>query len=234
MAVVFYGLGSGGLTNNLTGYPTGVHAPSSNHLNLAAILNTGDDGVAPTIIGNGLTWVQITTFVYDVTKRVTLFRSLSGGLPAAGTAFIDFSGNTQAGCSWVFAGVRGVDQSGGDGSGAVVQAASNGASASTALTITLNSFASTDNGALAAFALDDDVAVAPKSGWAELAEILLNDGADSATNEVQWIDSNDTTPTATAATAEEWGGIAVEIAASGGGVVTAGADETASTYCMVA
>lgn len=62
------------------------------------------DPNTPTVTGAGLTWVQITTIVFDTTsssrRRLTVFKAV-GGSPSAGALTIDYGGQAQTDVIWV-------------------------------------------------------------------------------------------------------------------------------------
>ena len=109
---------------------------------------------APTVTGHSLTWDQVNrdsagdaaTFIL----ATTLLRSMGAG--ATGTATIDFAAQSQARIGWSVVEFGGVDTSGANGAGAVVQSvlfATN--TAGTTMTITLAAFGSADNRPYAAW-----------------------------------------------------------------------------------
>jgi len=103
---------------------------------------------APTITGNGLTWVQVATKVSSTVtlRRVTVFRAM--GTATTGTIVIDFAGQTQIRAGWSLAEFTGTDTSGTNGSGAIVQSASaeqTDAASSTGVTVTLAAFSNVNN-----------------------------------------------------------------------------------------
>lgn len=205
-------------TGNASSYTTASVTPSANQLVFVNVVSAKGAGPAttPTISGNGLTYVQIDTQLFDDGNaaddrhRITSFRSM-GASPSAGAITIDFGGVTQTGCSWSVVQFDGVDTSGTNGSGAVVQSAKNVTAGASSLTVTLAAFASADNGAASGFGLGDNLAMTPDTGWTEMHEQQVADGADSMTNETQWRNDNDTTAAASWTGTIPCGGIAIEI-----------------------
>ena len=210
-------------TTDASSYTTASVTPGANRLVLVQVVNTKATlPDTPTLSGNGLTYVQIATVTYDTIasplKRETLFRAL-GASPSAGAITIDFAGTNQTGCIWSVAEFIDVDTGGTNGSAAVVQSATNNANTGTSLTVTLAAFGSTDNATYGAFAINDNVAINPGTGFTEIHDNVL--GAVPVTgSETEWKDSNDTSVDASSSDAanKRWGGIAVEIkfAAAGG------------------
>ena len=208
MAITVYNLTSAIDTNNLSVYTTASITPTARRLVLAYI---GGSGVgvaspAPTLAGNGLTWVQVATIEFNVIatpiSRLTLFRAL-GAAPSSGAVTITFSA-TQDACLWGIVEVSNVDNGGTNGSAAIVQSATNRADAAAALTVTLAAYANANNGAVSGFSHDYLAGITPDTGWTEIHDIT---GL-----ETQWRANNDTTAVATFASGtHDIAGIAVEI-----------------------
>lgn len=164
------GWAAGNSNTSATSYTTASITPVANQLTLVAVLNskaTLPD--IPTLSGNGLTYVQIATVVFNTTssplRRLTLFRAL-GASPSAGAITIDFAGATQTGATWQVQPFAGVDTSGSNGSGAVQRHAIAVADSAATLQVTLSTFARATNVAVAFFA-GADTAADPSSwyGW---------------------------------------------------------------------
>jgi len=211
-------------TANASSYDTASITPGANKLVLAWIENSAATPGTPTLSGNGLTWVQVATLLFDsLGRRLTLFRAM-GAAPSAGAVTIDFSGATQTGCGWSIVEFGDVDTSGSHGSGAIVQIATG--SSTSPLTITLAAFASADNATAAGYAKDTTGAFTPGEGFSII-------GTDSNTLPdarimSQWKDTADTSVDASFASGAA-SGIAVEIKAAGGlslSGATRGADGT--------
>lgn len=217
MAITQTSLAGSSSTANATSYTTASQTPKPNKLQIAVISNSKSGGTAtePTLTGNSVTWVKIDTQLFGTSnaKRVTIFRGLVLA-PTAGTVAIDFGATAQNNCAWSFFEFGGVDTSGTNGSGAIVQSAKNAVSTVTTITVNLAAFSSTNNGTVAGFCVDNNLAITPDTGWAEILEAQVSDGADSITGESQWRNDNDTTAVATWTGNQAAGGIAVEIKAS--------------------
>jgi len=115
--------------------------PSANKLILLTVSSRAD-AVQPTISsisGNGLTWVEIGHSDYDASgsrRSIFLYRAM-GASPSSGAVTITWGG-TQTAKAWVIDEISGVDTSGTNGSGAIVQFKASNATG-TSLTITLDS-----------------------------------------------------------------------------------------------
>lgn len=202
MAVTCANLTSGVKTTDATSADTASISPSANKLILLAVESKTEitaDPNQPTATGCGLTWVAVNTIVTDPTsssrRRITLFRAL-GASPSAGAVTIDFGGQTQVTSAWVIDQCDGMDTSGTNGSGAVVQSATarrtdeEGAVAS--LTATLAAFGSTSN---ATYGMggqgNGSTAVTAGSGFS-----IIGNATDSSENNIEvnteFKNSNDT------------------------------------------
>lgn len=154
MAIAYTGLTSGSSGTDGTGYSTASISPSANALILVAVHGEdadGSNGDAPSSLsGNGLTWVKVDDVVfYTGYNNISLWRSM-GASPSTGAITITFP-NNENWCAWSVVEFTGVDTSGSNGSGAVVQSANNtGTSAS--LTVTLSAFSDASNATYGAFA----------------------------------------------------------------------------------
>lgn len=152
-------------TANGTSSSTASVFPSANKLELLSVSSRTSitaNPNQPTVTGNGLTWVAINSVVYDDTsssrRRVTLFRAM-GSSPSTGTISIDFGGQTQTDIAWSVDQVSGMDTTGTNGSGAIVQNAQNKDSSGTgtSLSVALAAFGNTNNATFGAFGADNMV-----------------------------------------------------------------------------
>lgn len=197
-------------------------SPASNNLVLLSVASrTGitTNPNQPTITGNGLTWVAIGTIIYDSTstsrRRITIFRAL-GASPSAGTITIDFGGQNQTDIGWSVDQCSGIDTSGTNGSGAIVQSATNKDETGTAtsLTVTLGAFGGGNNVTFGAFGISDsDVTKTAGTGFT-----ILGDGDAGGTNGLasitEWKNSNDTSVDMSFDFGTICGGIAIELKAA--------------------
>ena len=188
-------------------------SPGSNKLLLLSVSSfRGDstDPAAPTVTGNGLTWVQVATTLYDSTsssrRRVSLFRAL-GASPSAGVITIDFAGANQGVIQWLLSECSNVDTSGTNGSGAVVQSAATNSGGSPAGT-TLAAFGSANNATYFTAGWLGVVTSTAGTGFGNLEEI--QDAAQITTSS-EFRNDNDTTPDMTCSPSASNGGIGIEI-----------------------
>jgi hypothetical protein len=200
--------------------PTAVTAsisPSANKLILLAVISTNffqvDGAVAS---GNGLTWIQLANFDFDSTNshtQLTLFRAM-GASPSSGSVTITFDANKDA-VAWSIVEFGGVNTSGTNGSGAIVQLVSHLGN-DTAPNQTLSAFGSVNNATYAAIGTRHSTStIAPDSGFTELHDVTDTNGHVHA--ESQWKNANDTTVGGTLSAASPWGIVGVEIKASTSG-----------------
>ena len=141
------------------------------------------------------------------TKRLTVYRAM-GASPSTGTIVITFA-NALNGCNWSVLDVSGVDTTGTNGSGAIVQAVTgSNASAGTSLSITLAAFGSASNATFGTFATDISGNITPGTGFTEIGE--ASTASPVLTINSQYQLANDTTVDASFASARA-GGIAIEI-----------------------
>ena len=211
MAISGAHLTSGGDATDASSYATASISPGANRLVLAVIETSKLAGTAPlpSLAGNSLTWVEIANVLtVGNSHRLTLFRAL-GAAPSAGAVTITATAAT--GCAWSVAEFDGIDTSGTNGSGAIVQSVT-GSGSSTALLATLAGFAdAVNNAAYGGFGWALNAATAtPGSGFTELGE----GGADIDRAQSEWKLGEDTSVDATLTISSTWAAIAVEIKAA--------------------
>lgn len=218
MAVSATNLTAGG-DNTLGGvasYTTASISPSANALVLLSVtkaVSTSTEPTTPTVSGNGLTWVLVNASYYDNSsssrRKIFLFRAM-GASPSAGAVTVTNGENAYGG--WTIDEFTGVDTSGTNGSGAIVQSAVNQVtdnSAST-LTITLSAFGNVNNATFSNFSEADTAhSITPGTGFTQLAETSVG-----TVNFSQWKSSNDTSVDITSSDVFIGGGVAVEIKAA--------------------
>ena len=204
---------------NATSDATASITPSGNKLILVTIFNqvsAGSTANAPTLSGNGLTWVQIDSGLVGTSTemRASLFRSM-GASPSTGSITISFAGQEQLRCGWIVAEFGNVDTSGSSGSGAVVQSAANNATGVTSLTVTLGAFGSANNATYGCFGVAVNEDVSPGSGFAQIDDFQV--GTANRRLFAEWRSDNDTSVDCSWTTAAGCRGFAVEIKAAAAG-----------------
>lgn len=206
--VVCVPLTSGTGTASTTAVTASVD-PTDNALIIASFQSSLASGptVPSSVTGNGLTWVQVNTVAFHTTngRRVTPFRAL-GAAPTAGAITATW-GASQTSFQWSIVECTGVDTSGTNGSGAVVQSATQTAAAATSLTATLPGIGAT-SAHLAFTGISINNSTTQDAQFSELTDTQIGTGA--AGHEAQWaIGEADVTPTFASANA---GTVSIEIA----------------------
>lgn len=185
-------------TTDATSYTTASQTPTANRLQLLLVVSSvGTSGTtepnAPTITGNSLNWVRIHGFWHTARYKLNLYRAM-GSAPSAGTLAIDFAGQTQSGCGWHCMEFAGVDTTGTDGSGAIVQRTlDNTGGSTTSHSLTFDAPISNNNNATyAAIHLGaTNQAITPTSGFTEMADVGA--GTPAGRLEVEWLAGNTNT-----------------------------------------
>jgi hypothetical protein len=218
MAVAASNITSGRDTDGNSTATTASVTPVANRLYLLTVTsrtNITTDPNIPTVTGNSLTWVSINSVVYDTTgasrRRVTLFRAL-GASPSSGTISVDFGGQNQTHVSWVLDECTGMDTSGTDGSGAIVQSATNKdeTGTNTTFTVTLSAFSDSNNATYCSKGdVDSTLTHSAGSGFTLLGS--EQGGTNDITTHTEFKASNDTTADWSASNFIFPGGVAIEI-----------------------
>lgn len=222
MAISVANLTSGQDTDGGSGSTTASVSPSSNKLLLLTIASrtgiTANPNI-PTATSTGLTWEQVNTIVFDSSsssrRRVTVLRALAAS-PSAGAIAIDFGGQNQSDVGWSLEEFTGMDISGTNGSGAIVQSATNSdeSGSATSITVTLAAFGSVDNATFGAFGTDEVISLTEGSGFTLLAK---DNGTTTPIGYLtEFKSTNDTSVDMTSGAGMLVGGIGVEIKAAGG------------------
>lgn len=229
MAIVISNLTAGVNTSTASSFNTASVSPSANNLILLSVSCRRTDStqpVAPTVTGNGLTWVKVNEIYFDTDstsrKSLFVFRAM-GSSPSSGAITMDYGAQSITQTTWQVNQASGVDTSGTNGSGAIVQSATNKdeVSGGGTLTVTLSAFSNSNNATFGAFACDT-VGAGPTVG-SGFTMIGSNDDQSNTVSQSgsEWKSTNDTSVDMTFASAAgaKMGGIAVEIKALGGTVV---------------
>lgn len=165
-------------TSGLGAQTTGIMSPENENLVLGLVNLTNSSTSlpsAPTLSGNGLTWVLVTSLTYDNVgdgrSIVCLYRALKPTGVTEGKATITPVGATVHRMSWSFAQFPEVDQTGTNGSGAVVQFATQTGIGVTSITATLAAFGSTDNRPYLGLGHQVWATPAEEAGWTRLGRL---------------------------------------------------------------
>lgn len=167
--------------SGLNSYTTASGSPGTNKLELLLVGSQVSSGTVntPTVTGAGLTWVQVATQISsDNFRRATLFRAMGTG--SAGALTIDLAGQTQVRAGWSWSEFDGVDTTGTNGSGAIVQSATTlwntSDGAKTSITVTLGAFSDVNNATYGAirFNTNSGGVLTVGSGFTELGNAISN------------------------------------------------------------
>jgi hypothetical protein len=211
MAIAAAALTGANDTVNNTSFSTASITPTANRLVLALIYNRVWSGTAsaPTLSGNGLTWVEVANVNTTLPRRLTLFRAM-GGSPSTGAVTIDMGGVTHVHCIWSIVEFSGVDTGGTNGSAAVVQSQVNNANA-TNLTVTLGAFADVLNATYGGFSYTANEAATTGNSGAYTQIHNVNQAENTTSILSEYLLANDTSVDASWTTSSLTYGIAVEI-----------------------
>jgi len=216
-------LTSGSTTSNVTNVDTASVTLHANRLELLAVQNSRDAGLAGgcAATSTGATWHELAHSSYHTagtpTRRVTLLYTLVGS-NATGIININFGGNTQDGIAWSLTEFDGVNTSGTDGIGALVQSATNsGGSGATQVTCTLaNSFSdAVNNVAFGMFGRSGNGGITPGSGFTEIHDVTYITPSNGL--ETEWKTGQDLTVDASWTGGTDCGCVAAELAVAAAG-----------------
>lgn len=165
----------------------------ANDLYVVTVTNVIGSGTAtlPTITGANGTWTQIDTVLIGTNLvRMTTFRDLSGSPGAGGALTIAFGGVTQTKIDWAVDQYTNVNTGGTHGSGAIVQsthAVQTGTA--TGQTLTLTSFASSNNMSVGIIGYDSATSPTKGTGFTALATLSDATNVRTIASEylIQWI-----------------------------------------------
>ncbi len=225
-------LTSGNNTVNQKIYSTASISPAPNALVTVAVMghNSSSAAPSPTMSGGGMTtWTEVASITFDAVatphKRLTIFRAMSSA-PGNGPLTITYS-ISQSDCQWIVSQWDGVDISGVNGAGAIVQTGSNRADAVNGLAVTLGALADANNVAYGVFGVSKNaLAVTPGTGFTEISEQPSGEST-PADLEAEWA-TNDNTIDASWASLNG-AALGLEIKASGAGGGGGGVSAALST-----
>lgn len=217
MAISFAALTAGTDTTDDTDSAVASTTVTANKLQLLTLCSRAD-AVQPTISsigvpsGSGIVWTIIGTAVdFDASgsrRTLFLYRGMATATVAGG--FTVTWGGTQTGKSWALDEVTGMDTSGTQGSGAIVQAVTGSGASVTSLTVTLAAFGSANNSTYGAFGNAGEGALTAGAGFTRLGNQQVAGECGVGT---EYQVANDTTVNMSNGTMDI-GGIAIEIKAA--------------------
>ena len=216
-------------------YATAVIAPVPNTLVTVAVLShRSTAAITPTLSGGGMSsWTQVASVDFDLVssskRRLTIFRAMSPS-PTSGPITITYTSSV-SNVQWIVSQWTGVETSGVNGSGAIVQSGSSRSDGSTGLAVALNAFTRANNVAYGVVGMSGSgSAVTPGTGFAEIAE---QPSGESSALETEWT-TGDNTIDAGWASAFKAALLGVEIqAAAGGGPAVSASLSTATAVSPI-
>ncbi|HKW14196.1 MAG TPA: hypothetical protein VJS69_06910, partial [Candidatus Krumholzibacteria bacterium] len=162
-------------TVNQKVYATAPIAPAPNALITVAVLGHASAGAgSPTVSGGGMTgWQEVATTTFESIsvpkKRMSVYRAMSA-TPGSGPITITFN-KTESNAEWIVVQWDGVDISGANGAGAIVQTGTASTDGATGVAVTLAPLGNANNVAFGVFGANARVlSITPGGGFAEIAE----------------------------------------------------------------
>jgi hypothetical protein len=157
-------------------YTTASIAPAANALVTIAVIGHTSTAASPspTVTGGGMSaWVEVATITFNSVatplKRMSIFRAMSAA-PGSGTITISFP-TTESNAAWVVSQWTGVDQTGSNGSGAIVQTKSGSADGVSSIATTLAALGSANNVAYGVVGTNGSaLGITPAAGFTEISE----------------------------------------------------------------
>jgi hypothetical protein len=174
-------LTSGVVLTNQNTTTTASISPAPNTLVTITLLSHRSTAtISPIVTGGGMaSWDIVSSVDFDTLalphRRLTIYRAMSAA-PGSGPITFKFT-NQVSNLEWIVSQWDGVETSGVNGAGAVVQTGSNRANSVNGLSIALAPFGSTANVALGAFGVNSQVSIiTPAPGFTEIDEQPANEG----------------------------------------------------------
>lgn len=209
MALAVTALDSGSSNVDATSIDTvNTITPTAGALQLLAVARRPAAGGVPalTITGCGVTWVAVRTGSF-----VTVYRAL--GTPTAGTLHFDAGASTCIAWVWAWIEVTGVDPSGTNGSGAIVQSnATTGGGSAGSIATTLAARSNAANFLYEASGIRNNTAITNPASWTEVHD--LGNAGDTQRLETAHYNADDLAPAVTFSTSANREIIALEIKAA--------------------
>lgn len=230
MTVTANPLTTGADTTDAVSFTTASITPGANRLVLAAVLVThGTDPPAPSLSGNGLTWELVANTTLPNVRELYLFRSM-GSAPTAGGVTISGDGVTAyTSALWQITEFGGVDTSGTNGSGAIVQSVGVRPSAATSCSAPFTNTVNTANTVYGAVAIAAREAITAGSGWTASGLTDIGSPASALIGEYALSALQNITASWTTSTANFIVGAEVKVAASTGVTGTGSLTATPAT-----
>lgn len=211
-------LTNGNQNGTLTSVDTASVSPSANKLQLLSFSVRNGSNVTPTIssvTGCNLTWELVDSIAFDTSasslRKLFVYRAL-GSSPTTGAITIDLGG-TDTDVTWSLEEFTGMDTSGTNGSGAIVQSTTNKdeAGSASSLTVTLGAFSSEANATFGVFGTGNDTDGHVVGSGFTLAGNSPGAGVNGLSTTTEFRLDNDTSVDMTLTSGVQFGGIAIEI-----------------------
>jgi hypothetical protein len=192
MAIAASNLTKGTIVAALAGTYASI-TPSTQNLVLLTVASrlAASIPAQPTVTGNSLTWVAIVSNAYTSKRRMTVFRAM--GTPTSGAGTISFGAEVETDVTWNIDQLSGIDTTGGNGAGAIVQSGTflDGSGTATAGTMSLSAFSNVNNATYASFGNTGTSVPTAKAGFTLLGSALSANNLQTTT---EFLASNDVHP----------------------------------------
>jgi hypothetical protein len=190
-------LTSGNGTDNVKVFTTASISPAANALVTVAVLGhrSSAASAAPTLTGGGMgSWTQVATVTFDTVtgplKRLVVYRAMSAS-PGSGPITISWPG-TVSNSQWIVSQWTGVDASGANGAGAIVQSIGVSGDRVSGLTATLAPLGAPHHVAYGVVGVNGNgLVVSPGAGFTEIAEQSSGEAA-RAVLQTEWTTGDNT------------------------------------------
>lgn len=222
MAITAGVLTNGASTTDGLAFTTASITPGANRLITISIMArrkaASADIVVVTIIGNGITYTEVNKTVASSAGRCLLYRGMAAS-PSAGAIVITFDELMET-CLWSVTEFDGVDTTGTNGSGAVVQSAVRIEGGVTEGDVTLAAFGdATNNAPFMCDGTRSAPTMTPEAGYTELSDQNTSEDTSLAS---EWKIGEDTNVTMTSNGAGDHYMVAMEIKDAGAPAAAAG------------
>src|SRR3989344_2463534 len=223
MALSVVNLGVDSFNNGSDGGTTGSVKPTNGRLLITASPTPPGACPAVSLSGGGVTtWTQFATVAHGTTtnqRKIWLFRAYQASYGSAAAVTITATSATST--AWIVFDVAGIDTSGTNGSGAIVQSPTNTGTTQTTTTVTMSSFGdATNNGAFGFVTLrwgGGTPSITEDSAGGYAGNGGLKPPTPPHSLETEWKSGEDTSIPATTSGSSGWGMIGVEIKAASAG-----------------
>jgi len=161
-------------TTNASPWVTASITPAANRLVLAyvGVVGTATAASTPTLSGCGLNWVVVATTGTNAVHENVLFRAM-GASPTAGAVTITSTVTSPTRCNWSISEFDGVDTSGTDGSGAIVQSITAKPTTVSSVSTAFSAGITAGNGTFGGVDINVSEAFTAGTGWTALGQATV-------------------------------------------------------------